>query len=91
MKDEDMTIAEKMRRAVNWLDCMDENFNDHFKTADDVIRVWEQHEYDCIDDLWSYLEPDEDGWIDEDAINDAKLVNDAFGFEYYHIPKNNNK
>ena len=60
-----MTIAEKMRRAVSWLDFLDENFNDHFKSADGVLKVWEKHEYEEIDNLWEYLEPDEDGWIDE--------------------------
>ena len=56
-----MTIAEKMRRAVSWLDFLDENFNDHFKSADGVLKVWEKHEYEEIDNLWEYLEPDEDG------------------------------
>ena len=62
---DEMTIAEKMRRAVSWLDFLDENFNDHFKSADGVLKVWEKHEYEEIDNLWEYLEPDEDGWIDE--------------------------
>ena len=88
---DEMTIAEKMRRAVSWLDFLDENFNDHFKSADGVLKVWEKHEYEEIDNLWEYLEPDEDGWIDEDAIEDAKLVNEAFGFEYYPIPQKGTK
>ena len=50
-----MTIAEKMRRAVSWLDFLDENFNDHFKSADGVLKVWEKHEYEEIDNLWEYL------------------------------------
>ena len=37
------------------------------------------------------LEPDEDGWIDEVAIEDAKLVNEVFGFEYYPIPQKGSK
>ena len=88
---DEMTIAEKMRRAVSWLDFLDENFNDHFKSADGVLKVWEKHEYEEIDNLWEYLEPDEDGWIDEVAIEDAKLVNEAFGFEYYPIPQKESK
>ena len=86
-----MTIAEKMRRAVSWLDFLDENFNDHFKSADGVLKVWEKHEYEEIDNLGEYLEPDEDGWIDEVAIEDAKLVNEVFGFEYYPIPQKGSK
>lgn len=88
---DEMTIAEKMRRAVSWLDFLDENFNDHFKSADGVLKVWEKHEYEEIDNLWEYLEPDEDGWIDEVAIEDAKLVNEVFGFEYYPIPQKGSK
>lgn len=88
---DEMTIAEKMRRAVSWLDFLDENFNDNFKSADGVLKVWEKHEYEEIDNLWEYLEPDEDGWIDEDAIEDAKLVNEAFGFEHYPIPQKGTK
>lgn len=86
---EQLTIAEKMRRAVNWLDYMDESFNDNFKDANSVIEVWENCETDMVDNLWADLEPDEDGWVDSDIIHDAELVNKAFGKEYYPIPKQN--
>lgn len=87
MEQSNLSVADKMRKAVNWLDYMDEFFNDHFKSADSVIEVWENCNYDMVDNLWDDLVPDEDGWIDEDAIHDAKLVNKAFGEEYYPIPK----
>ena len=82
-----MTVAEKLRYAVNWLNYMDENFNDNFKDANSVIKVWENSNTDMVDDLWADLQPDEYGEYDEDAIADAKLVNEAFGKEYYPIPK----
>lgn len=87
MAEETLSIAEKMRRAVNWLDYMREDFNDNFKSANSVIEVWEKSECDMVDDLWNDLEPDEDGWVDPAVIHDAKLVNKAFGKEYYPIPK----
>lgn len=87
MAKETLSIAEKMRRAVNWLDYMREDFNDNFKSANSVIEVWEKSKCDMVDDLWSDLEPDEDGWVDPSVIHDAKLVNKAFGKEYYPIPK----
>lgn len=86
MAEENLSTAEKMRRAVNWLDYMSEDFNDHFKDANSVIKVWENCNCDMVDDLWADLEPDEEGWVDEDVIHDAKLVNKAFGMEYYQIP-----
>lgn len=88
METENLSVAEKMRRVVNWLDYMDEHFNDHFKDANSAMYVWEHSYTDMIDNLWDDLEPDEDGWVDEDIIHDAKLVNEAFGEEYYPIPKN---
>lgn len=87
MAKENLSTAEKMRRAVNWLDYMNEDFNDHFKDANSVIKVWENCNCDMVDDLWADLKPDEEGWVDEDVIHDAKLVNEAFGMEYYPIPK----
>ncbi len=83
----EQTVAEKLRCAVNWLDYMSEDFNDNFKDANSVIKVWENCNTDMVDDLWEDLQPDEDGEYDEDAIADAKLVNEAFGREYYPIPK----
>jgi hypothetical protein len=91
MAKEEMSMVEKMRRAIGWLDYLDEKFNDNFKSADDIIKVWEEHECDNIDDLWADLEPDSDGWVDPDVINDAKMVNKAFGFDYYEIPNNTSK
>ena len=41
-----MTVAEKLRYAVNWLNYMDENFNDNFKDANSVIKVWENSNTD---------------------------------------------
>lgn len=86
MAKETLSIAEKMRRAVDWLNYMDESFNDNFKDVNSVIEVWEKSECDMVDDLWAELEPDEDGWVDPSVIHDAELVNKAFGEEYYPIP-----
>lgn len=86
MEKETLSIAEKMRRAVDWLNYMDESFNDNFKDVNSVIEVWEKSECDMVDDLWDELEPDEDGWVDPSVIHDAELVNKAFGMEYYPIP-----
>lgn len=76
-----------MRKIVNWLDYMDENFNDHFKSLEGIEKVYDNRAYDFVDNLWEDLEPDEMGDYDKDAIHDAKLVNEAFGEEYYPIPK----
>ena len=42
----EQTVVEKLRDAVNWLNYMDENFNDNFKDANSVIKVWENSNTD---------------------------------------------
>lgn len=51
MAKETLSIAEKMRRAVDWLNYMSEDFNDNFKDVNSVIEVWEKSECDMVDDL----------------------------------------
>ena len=83
----EQTVVEKLRDAMSWLNYLDENFNSNFKDANSIVKLWENCNTDTVDNLWPYLKPGENGEYDEDAIDDAKLVNEAFGKEYYPIPK----
>lgn len=74
---------EKLQRISNWLNYQDSNFNDKFKSINDIERCFdacERHSLEFADNLdW------EDGDTEDEEYLLAKEVNEILGYKYYRV------
>lgn len=80
---EKQLACDKLREIANWLDYMDENFNNKFKSIADIERCYDAcqaHSLEFADTL---------DWCDADDTDEeyvfAKEVNNILGFKYYNV------